>query len=132
METQIHRGNHQRFKVSRSEWEKMEREMLAKYRRSLVHKARPMPIYKFFVPKPNLKPLTIPKSPNFSSKKIRTLQRRGSPEPHYSLNMPSFEDTPLLVNSEGGSFLDYSNQTFENSQESLSTTFNDETEEDMH
>lgn len=121
--------------MSRSEWEKLERQTLKSYRQGLIHKARPMPTYKFFVPKPNLKPLTIPKSPSFIGKKRKqTLQRCTSADPFYLLpiasDLPSLEVSQFSPATDGGSFLDYSIQN-ENIQENANCTTNDETEEDM-
>ena len=94
-----------------------------------------MPTYKFFVPKPNLKPLTIPKSPNFVRKKRQqSLERCSSADPFYlrtiTSDLPSFEVSQLSLATDGGSFLDYSIQN-ENVQENEDRTTNDETEEDM-
>ena len=65
------RQNYHKFHMSHDEWQRLEKQTMARYRQSLVHKARPMPDYKFFVPKRNLKPLTTPISPNLPGKKIR-------------------------------------------------------------
>ena len=116
----------------------MEKEALRKYRKSLVHKARPMPAYKFFVPKPNLKPLTVPRSPNLAGKKRQMLRGNTSADPSYFLlptpsDLCSFETLEMSLDTEGGSFLDYSSRT-EPLQANDCVTVNasvDETEEDM-
>ena len=135
-------GSHNPYQRFQSEWEKMEKEALKKYRKSLVHKARPMPAYKFFIPKPNLKPLTIPKSPNLAGKRRQILQRYTSADSSYFLlptpsELSSFETLDISLNTEGGSFLDYSGrveilQTRENDcVTSNNDTTVDETEEDL-
>lgn len=91
----------------------MERQTLKTYRQSLVHKARPMPVYKFFVPQLDLKQITIPKSPNFAWKKRQVLQKCASTESPYSLPDPldmqsSYIGAAEMSPESGGSFLDLS------------------------
>ena len=123
----------QRF---RSELENIEKRILKKYRQSLVHKARPMPAYKFFVPKLNLKPLTVPESPNLTEKRRRILQRYIADPSSYSLSTPSdlpaIEESEISPHTEGGSFLNYSENLQGNERDG--TTVNsgtDETEDDI-
>ena len=127
----------QRFQ---SEWKKMEKQALKMYRQGLVHKARPMPAYKFFVPKLNLKPLTIPRSPNLAGK--RKQRYTSADSSFYLLPTPlelslSFDVSQLSLDTEGGSFLDYSGHVEANENDcvnvNIDTTSNsvDETEEDM-
>jgi len=49
--------------MAQKEWAEIEEKTLKDYRKTLVHKARPMPTYNFFVPHPSSKKLTSPKSP---------------------------------------------------------------------
>jgi len=91
--------------MTKSEWEKTERRIVKEYRKTLVHKARPMPQYKFFVPQPSLKMLTIPRSPNFIKPPKKSTKNKPA-TPEYSLpELPSYSLSPT---TDGGSFLDYS------------------------
>jgi len=57
--------------MSKKEWVDLEKKTMKEYRKGLVHKARPMPIYNFFIPQPSSKILTSPKSPNIAKQKSR-------------------------------------------------------------
>ena len=91
----------------------LEKQILITYRQSLVHKARPMPSYKFFVPKRNLKPLTVPLSPNLTAKRKQLSQKNASVNSPFFLlhtkpDLSDLEVAKMSPDTEGGSFLDYS------------------------
>ena len=92
----------------KSELDKSERRIVKEYRKTLVHKARPMPQYNFFVPQPSSKLLTIPRSPNFIKPPKKSAKNKPT-TPEYSLpELPSYSISPT---TDGGSFLDYSTDT---------------------
>ena len=118
--------HHQRF---RSELEKIEKQVLKTYRQSLVHKARPMPSYKFFIPKRNLKPLTVPLSPNLTAKRRQlSLKNASANSPFYLLHtkpdLTNLEVAEMSPDTEGGSFLDYSSKKEDSQPIERDITFN--------
>jgi len=96
--------NSQKFNMGK---EKVERRVIKEYRKTLVHKARPMPQYKFFIPKPSSRPLTIPRSPNFPKPKNSSKNETTTSE--YSL--PELSSHDITPTTDGGSFLGCSSDT---------------------